>query len=89
MRITEVQSLKRNPAEMEIFKILDIITIPVTLDRGKVVLEVSPIQVGHRFTLPRNFTNKGCGRLQIALKAFLLKTPSLWSEKPVDAYLLS
>lgn len=63
-------------------------TIPVILDRGKTMLNVLPIQADHRSTLLQNFTNKGRGRLQIALKAFLSKT-SLWSQKPVHAYLLN
>lgn len=70
----------------------------VTLDSSKAILEVIPIQEGHRFStkIPisrtgmglekrvaayatemiactRIFTNKGPGRLQIAVKTFLSK----------------
>lgn len=41
-----------------------------------------------RIVCTRNFTNKGHGRLQIRLKAFLSKSPCQGSQKPVPAELI-
>jgi len=42
-----------------------------------------------RLACTRSFTNKGSGRLQIALKALLSKPTCQGSQKPVPAYLLN